>query len=143
MYAFHVRFILERVGEDDKLLKEIREQLDVHRVRTGLSSPVLSFTPKSHTNSTHDLSDYYAQAERLIDAERRVLRDRERHVRRAQELIALAPEHMQEVLSEYYIGGFSYRDIAAHSTRSESAIRGIIYRGIRKIAEATEGKTAA
>lgn len=135
MQIWEVKFMLSKVADDDKILAEIREQLELHRARTGMSSPVLSDMPKSRTNSTRDLSDYYAQAEALIRAEARVLKERERHIRQALDLIDLAPEPMREPIAEYYVMGLSPKEIAAFGVKSESAIRGIIFRGIRKIAE--------
>lgn len=137
MQIFEVKFILEKIQADDRILDEIRDQIELARTAAGPSSPVLSDMPKSHTNNHRDLSDHYAKYEMLLKAENRVLAERDRHVKAAQALISKADsEATQVILEMYYIHGISRKDISVITGKKYKTVTKTISRGLEKIAAA-------
>lgn len=144
MQIFEVNVVLRRVREDAEMLREVQEELTARRLRAmAISSPVLSDMPKAHTNSMCDLSRYYAQSEALILAEKAIIERKARHEAEAAKLISVLQGPARDIMTAYYLGGATAREAAEMTGKTEAAIWGVLFRGIRKIAEMTGSHTAA
>ena len=101
----------ERYRQD---VSDIDDRLEVIRARFGAGSPRLSHAPGGHTNATHDLSDYYAQAEDLIRQRRAAVVRREMAVQDVLHMLTgCTNDRAREMLLRVYIQGQTRAEAAA------------------------------
>ena len=109
----------ERYRQDGS---DIDDRLAVIRARFGAGSPRLSFAPGGHTNATHDLSDYYAQAEDLIKRRRAAVVKREMAVQDVLRMLTgCTNDKAREMLLRVYIQGQTRTEAAAACGMSYNA----------------------
>ena len=109
----------ERYRQD---VSDIDDRLAVIRARFGAGSPRLSFAPGGHTNATHDLSDYYAQAEDLIKRRRAAVVKREMAVQDVLRMLTgCTNDKAREMLLRVYIQGQTRTEAAAACGMSYNA----------------------
>ena len=124
----------ERYKQD---VTEIDDRLEVIRARFGAGSPRLSFAPGGHTNSTHDLSDYYAQAEDLIKRRRAAVLRREMAVQDVLRMLTgCTNDKAREMLLRVYIQGQTRTEAAAACGMSYNAGYMAMTREIAKLEKA-------
>ena len=124
----------ERYRQD---VNEIDDRLEVIRARYGAGSPRLSHAPGGHTNSTHDLSDYYAQAEDLIKRRRAAVLRREMAVQDVLHMLAGCKNNKaREMLRRVYIQGQTRAEAAAACGMSYNAGYVTMMREIAKLEKA-------
>lgn len=136
MEYWSVIFRLEKVGDLRRTEREIDDQIALCRLRALPGSPVLSDMPKTHTNTTRDLSDFYADAERFFKAKKRIEAQIAAAVEEAERLMEYAgTDYSREVMRMYYLGGMTKAEIAERTDKTVRCISMLILRGARRIAE--------
>ena len=136
MEYWQVIFKLEKVDDLRRTEREIDDQINLCRLKALPGSPVLSDMPKTHTNSTRDLSDFYADAERFFKAKKRIETQIRAAVDEAERLMEYAgTDYSREVMRMYYLGGMTKSEIAEQTGKTVRCISMLILRGARRIAE--------